>query len=95
MKVEILLQVKRGRGVRKRICMYLDRGEIKAETFFYKSNFISLLVRREVLHYSQVWHRGQGTAMKVLKYVLPIFLGASFTMGLALSKGLLLSLLKV
>ena len=75
--------------------MYLDRWEIKAETFFYKSNFISLLVRREVLHYSQVWHRGQGTAMKVLKYVLPIFLGASFTMGLALSKGLLLSLLKV
>ena len=73
--------------------MYLDRGEIKAETFFYKSNFISLLVRR--LHYSQVWHRRQGTAMKVLKYVLPIFLGASFTMGLALSKGLLLSLLKV
>ena len=79
------------------VCLFhvFGFGEIKAETFFYKSNFISLLVRREVLHYSQVWHRGQGTAMKVLKYVLPIFLGASFTMGLALSKGLLLSLLKV
>ena len=73
--------------------MYLDRVEIKAETFFTKATSSHCLSGER--YYGQVWQRRQGTAMKVLKYVLPIFLGASFTMGLALSKGLLLSLLKV